>query len=164
MEISLAIALGVLFFGGGLAYWSLRRKLLAQEEVLQEMAPLSLLPDRLQALAKIIEDLDPEQVRTEFERMHENLLRIEDLAAAPTAEGAKAPSRPQIVRALVLRWLRDEGYYSVRIRNEDSELDSQEVSVVVEAVRRGLLLRGSIQVQGDQVAEAALDPSYSMFP
>ena len=163
MDISLAILLGALLLGGALGYWSLRRKLMAQEEILKEMAPLSLLPDRLQALAKIIEDLDPEQVRAEFERMHENLLRIEDLTAASSGS-LEAPSRPQAVRALVTRWMRDEGYYSVQIQNEDSELNSQEVSVVVQAVRQGLLVRGIVQVQGDQVAEAALDPSYSMFP
>jgi len=146
--------------------WWIVRRLNALESGLKDLSSLSLVPDRLHALAKVIEELDPKAVQAEFDRIHDSLSRLEDLAVTDSAadDGGDGASRPTTVRALAIRWLRDEGYYSARILNEDDELSGQEVEVVVEAIRDGLRHRGHVLVCGNEIQEANLDPSYSMFP
>jgi len=160
--IPIGLGLAVAFAG----LWWISRRLTAMESGLKELSPLALVPDRLQALAKVIEESDPEAVKAEFDRIHDALSRLEDLALTGPEAGAAGggTTRPAKVRAFVIRWLRDEGYYSARILNEDDELSGQEIEVVVEAVKDGLRYRGHVLVQGNEIQETNLDPSYSMFP
>lgn len=160
----LPIGLGLAVAVAGL--WWIFRRLNSMESGLKELSPLALIPDRLHALAKVIEELDPEAVKAEFDRIHDALSRLEDLAVTGPEAGVagEGTSRQVRVRALVIRWLRDEGYYSARILNEDDELNGHEIEVVVEAVKEGLFHRGHVLVHGNEIQEAHLDPSYSMFP
>jgi len=119
MDPVLALILGCLLTltvgGSGVLLWQLSKRLKRVEERLEAMQVLSLLPDRVQALARVVTDLNPNQIREEFERIHTALARLEALAASPAGVATPGASREEAVRALVHRWLRDEGYRSARI-------------------------------------------------
>ena len=156
METLLLVLLLLVIAGGASATWWLRGRLRDLEERLGEFAPLSLVPDRLQALARVIESLDPEQLREELESIRDALQRVEDLVAVPVVveEAGEEPELPIRVRAAIQRHLRDEGYEAV---NDPAKVRG-------ECRRRGLRILGTVLVEGERVVEADLAPSYTMFP
>jgi len=166
VETLLLVLLLLVIAGGASATWWLRGRLRDLEERLGEFAPLSLVPDRLQALARVIESLDPEQLREELESIRDALQRVEDLVAVPVVveETGEEPELPIRVRAAIQRHLRDEGYEAVNVLDEDEALASDPAKVRVECRRRGLRILGTVLVEGERVVEADLAPSYTMFP
>lgn len=161
------LALLVLNFLLALAgFWLLRSRLVEVEEALSELDHLALIPERIQSLAKQVEELEPEEIRMELDRLSAGLDRVEALIAVPAVTRAEtaAPTRPEVVRAAVTRHLKDEGYRSVSVLDVDEDLGGDPVTVRVEAVRQGLLAKGTVRVTGQRVTESQLDPSYSMFP
>ena len=165
MDTLLLVLLLLALAGGAAVTWWLRGRLRQTEERLQEFAPLSLVPDRLQALARVIESLDPEQVREELESIRDALQRVEDLVAVPVVveESAEEPELSVRVRAAIQRHLREEGYEAVNVVDEDAEL-SASGAVRVECRRHGLRILGTVQVKDERVVAADLSPSYTMFP
>jgi hypothetical protein len=156
----LALLLGVALF----ALWRQGRRLEEVSERLQEFSALAFLPDRVQALTRVVEAADLGGLHERMDRFGEGLSRVEDLAAALPEAGAVAGTRAQAVRARALRFLRDEGYLSVRILAEEAELEEDPAEVRVQALRRGAVVRGKVVVAGDEVAEVRLDPQYAAFP
>ena len=161
----LLLAFVVLLVGASCALlWRMRSRLIAMEDRLKELSSLAFLPDRVQALAKELEALAVDDVRAELAQLHQDLVRLEDVVSAPVTAPVEPPSRVQRVRALVTRFLREEGYLSVVIRSEDQALTENPAAVTIQAVRRGVVVQGVVQVVDDQIAEVRLDPSYSTFP
>lgn len=164
MELIL-LALVLLLLGAASALiWRVHGRMSGMEERLKELSALAFLPDRVQALAKELEALAVDDVRAELEQLHQDLVRLEDVMAVPVAAPVEPPSRIQMVRALVTRFLREEGYLSVVIESEDAVLDENPSSVAIHAVRKGVLVQGTVEVVDDHVSEVSLDPSYSTFP
>ena len=149
--VLLALLLGVALF----ALWRLARRVEEMGERLQEFSALSFLPDRVQALARALEAADLGSLHTRLDRFAEGLARVEDLAAAPPETGTSPGSRPQAVRARVLRLLREEGYQSIRILSEEEKLAEDPATVRIQATRRGTLVQGRVLVAGDEVVEIA---------
>jgi hypothetical protein len=166
METLLLVLLLLVVAGGASATLWLRQRLRDLEERLREFAPLSLVPDRLQALARVIEELDPEEVREELEAIQAALQRVEDLAAVPAVVEKEAPEPPLPVRirAAVQRRLREEGYEGVNVLDEDVVLAGSPERVRVECRKRGLRILGTVTVVDERVTELDLAPSYTMFP
>ncbi len=152
-----------LALGGGAIFW-LRLRLNRLEEELRDFSPLSLVPDRLNALVKAVEAFDREEILHEISRIQEGLDRVESLSASPTQADAPAPTRAEAVAALVIRWLRAEEYVGIKIQADEDALGMDEVEVPVRAVRRGVLIQGHIRIRGEDVVEAQLEPSYTAFP
>jgi len=104
METALLVIVSLsLLLGLGIAWWLFSRAR-AVEERFEQFSALALVPDRLQALARVLEELDPPQLRAEIDNLRSTLERIEDLAAVPPGSVADAEDpvdRPQRVRALV---------------------------------------------------------------
>jgi hypothetical protein len=156
VTLLLAVAIGLL--------WLQRARLTVVEEKLRELGSLAFLPDRVQALAQELEALAVDDVRAELEQLHKDLVRIEDVMSVPIAAPPVPPSREQSVRAAVTRYLREEGYLSVVILDEDSDLEADPAVVAISALRNGTQLRGSVEVVGELISSCKLDPSYSSFP
>lgn len=156
----LALLLGVALF----ALWRQGRRLEEVRERLDEFSALAFLPDRVQALTRVVEAADLGGLHERMDRFGEGLSRVEDLAAALPESGGAIGSRAQAVRARALRFLREEGYLSVRILGEEAELEADPAEVRVQALRRGTVVRGRVVVVGDEVAEVRLDPHYAAFP
>lgn len=164
MQIALLVAIIVLAGVTGAMLWRMYGLLESMQERLKELSSLAFLPDRVQALAKELEALAVDDVRAELEQLHQDLTRLEDVVSVPVAAPTEPPSRVQQVRALVTRFLREEGYLSVVIKSEDAELELEPAVVAVQAVRKGVMVQGTVEVVEDHVAEVRLDPSYSTFP
>lgn len=164
MQIALLVAIIVLAGVTGVMLWRMHGLLESMQGRLKELSALAFLPDRVQALAKELEALAVDDVRAELEQLHQDLTRLEDVVSVPVAAPVEPPSRVQQVRALVTRYLREEGYLSVVIRSEDADLDMDPCVVSVQAVRKGVMVQGTVEVVEDHVAEIRLDPSYSTFP
>ncbi|MDP6849929.1 MAG: hypothetical protein QGH51_09515 [Planctomycetota bacterium] len=166
METLLLLLVCVLLIGSmGTAWWQWSRSR-RFEERLDEFSALTLVPDRLQALARSLEDLDPPQLRAELDALRRALDRIEDLAAVPPGTSVKAEGveRSRQVRALVGRHLREEGCRAVNILDSEDALEEEELAVRVECLRDGLRVLGTVKVSGNQVESTDLDSSYTMFP
>ena len=99
-----------------------------------------------------------------MERLAEGVARVEDLVVAPAQSGQAVSSRAQVVRARVIRHLREEGLSSVRVQSDDAELEQDPAQVQIRALRRGTLLHGSVTVVGEDVVDVRLDPIYTAFP
>lgn len=164
MELALLVLACLLGGGALVALWRQHRRLLEIEERIQEAAPLSFLPDRVQAVARAIEGADLHGLHERVEGIAAGLARVEDLVVAPASGQGASGSRAQQVRARVLRQMRDEGYGSIRILSAEQDLESDPSEVRVQALRRGVLVSGSVQVAGDEVVEIRLDPLYTAFP
>ncbi|MDA1259688.1 MAG: hypothetical protein O3A20_03615 [Planctomycetota bacterium] len=164
MELALIVLLALLLGVALFALWRQSRRLEEVSERLDEFRALAFLPDRVQALARVVEAADLGSLHERLDRFGEGLSRVEDLAAALPETGTVSGTRLQSVRARTLRFLRDEGYHSVRILSEDSELEADPAEVRVQALRRGTVVRGRVVVAGDEVAEIRLDPHYAAFP
>lgn len=164
MELALIFLLALLLGVALFALWRQSRRLEEVNERLEEFSALAFLPDRVQALTRVVEAADLGGLHERMDRFGEGLSRVEDLAAALPEAGAVAGTRAQAVRARALRFLRDEGYLSVRILAEDAELEEDPAEVRVQALRRGAVVRGKVVVAGDEVAEVRLDPQYAAFP
>jgi len=143
--------------------WGLAKEL---EERMDRFTALSLVPDRLQALARVLEDLNPPELRAELDALRSALGRVEDLAASPIPGGAieTSASRPVAVRALIIRHLREEGCRAVRILDEDEALSREELEVRIECLRDGTRVLGTVRVLEDAVIGSDLASSYTMFP
>lgn len=165
METTL-LALMLLLLCAALALlWRIHRRLERLDEKIRSLAPLDFVPDRLQVLAKRIESLDLDPMHATMDALVERMQRIEDLASTAAAPATpEAPARRQVVRAVVVRGLRDEGFESVRILSEESELDAEEPEIQVQAVRRGVQCAGTVRMVNGGVLEHHLQPSYSAFP
>lgn len=152
--------------GGASAIWWLSGRLHDLEERLQSFAHLSLVPDRLQALARVIEGLDAQGLREDVESVRAALRRVEDLVAAPAAAASPAPEPPLAarLRAAIQRRLREEGYEAVNVVDEDAQLAESPARVRVEARRRGQRILGNVTLEGERVVEIDLSPSFTMFP
>lgn len=152
----LAVVIGLL--------WGQRGRLTSIEEKLRELGTLAFLPDRVQALAKELEALAVDDVRAELEQLHKDLVRLEDVVSVPVAAAAAPPSREQIVRAVVTRYLREEGYLAVAIDDDESEIHNDPAQVTISALRNGVQMHGQVEVIGDMIGAVELDPSYTSFP
>jgi hypothetical protein len=152
----LAVVIGLL--------WGQRGRLASLEEKLRELGTLAFLPDRVQALAKELEALAVDDVRAELEQLHKDLVRLEDVVSVPVAAAAEPPSREQIVRAVVTRYLREEGYLAVAIVDEESEFHADPAQVKISALRNGVQMHGQVEVVGEMIGAVELDPSYTSFP
>lgn len=164
MELILLVVVLLLLGAACALIWRVHGRMAGMEERMKELSSLAFLPDRVQALAKELEALAVDDVRAELEQLHQDLVRLEDVIAVPVAAPGEPPSRVQMVRALVTRFLREEGYISVVIDSEDGALEENPVSVLIHAVRKGVMVQGAVQVVDDHIAEVSLDPSYSSFP
>jgi len=164
MEIILLVLVLLLLGASAVLLWRVHGRMAGVEERLKELSSLAFLPDRVQALAKELEALAVDDVRAELEQLHQDLVRLEDVVSVPAVALVEPPSRVQMVRALVTRFLREEGYLAVVIDSDDSALQENPASVSVHAVRNGVMVQGTLEVVDDHVAEVSLDPSYSTFP
>jgi type II secretory pathway component PulM len=142
----------------------LRAQLQRQEKALEELAGLGFLPDRVQALTREVEARDISGLLKEMEALHHGIDRLEDGMAAPPPAAPAAVSRPQSVRAMVTRFLREEGYHGVVIDNTDEELESERVDVRLRATRKGAQWRGRLTVDGENIADMHLEAAFSAFP
>jgi len=164
MTIVLLFVLLAVTVATGVLLWQQRGQLQRQQQKIDELAVLSFLPDRVQALAREVEACDVSALMKEMEALHHGLDRLEDgLAAPPPAVQGDVP-RPQAVRALVARYLRDEGYHAVVIENQDQELQSARLDVRMRATREGAQWRGQVTVDGDEVVDLRLEAAFSAFP
>ena len=164
LELALLVLVCVLLAVHLGLQWAQRARLMSMEEKLRELGTLAFLPDRVQALAKELEALAVDDVRAELEQLHKDLVRLEDVVSVPITAAAEPPSREQIVRAVVTRHLREEGYLSVAICEESSELETDPARVQISALRNGVQVHGSLEVVGDSIGTVELDPSYTSFP
>ncbi|RMH01226.1 MAG: hypothetical protein D6702_11960 [Planctomycetota bacterium] len=166
MDSLLLVLLLLSLAGGAASLWWLRGRLRRLEERLDALEILNLVPDRLQALARVIERLDPERLRTEIEGIRAALARVEDLVAVPAVveQEAPEPDPATVVRAVVRRYLREEGYEAVNVLSPDEELTGERCEVRVECRRRGLRILGSVTLEEGRVVATDLSPSYTMFP
>ena len=164
MDLILLVLVLLLLGAASALIWRVHGRVAGMEERMKELSALAFLPDRVQALAKELEALAVDDVHAELEQLHQDLVRLEDVMAVPMAASVEPPSRIQMVRALVTRFLREEGFLSVVIKSEDAELEENPVAVSVHAVRKGVLVQGTVDVVDDHIAEISLDPSYSTFP
>ena len=100
MDPVLALILGCLLTfmvaGAGVVLWQVSKRLKRVQERLEAMQVLSLLPDRVQALSRVVEDLDPGLIREEFERI-ETLQAARDLGTAGVAVSVSIPFSPEII-------------------------------------------------------------------
>lgn len=166
VDTLLLVLLLLALAGGAAATLWLRGRLRDLEERLESFASLSLVPDRLQALARAIEGFDPQGLRDEVESVRAALQRVEDLVAAPAAAAPAAPEAPLAtrLRAAIQRRLREEGYEAVSVVDDDARLAEAPARVRVEARRRGQRIVGSVTLEGERVVEIDLSPSFTMFP
>lgn len=164
MEVILLVLVLLLLAAIFAVLWMARGRIHAMEAKLRELSSLAFLPDRVQALAKELEALAVDDVRAELEQLHKDLVRLEDVVAVPFVGSSEPPSREQMVRALVTRFLRDEGYSSVVIDDAESELDADLSTVLVTAMKHGARIHGSVIVEGNTIGAVDLEPSYTSFP
>jgi len=164
VELALLILLCALAGVALFAAWRVLRRLDDLEERLQETAPLSFLPDRIQTLGRKLEAVDAAGLQERMEALAEGLARVEDLVVAPADKGLTVSSRAQLVRARIIRHLREEGLSSVRVQSGDADLEQDPAQVQVRALRRGTLLQGAVTVVGEDVVDVRLDPIYTAFP
>lgn len=164
MELALLFLLTLLLGVALYALWRQGRQLEKVSERLDDFSALAFLPDRVQALTRAVEEAELDGLHDRLDRLGEALSRVEDLTAAPAEGAAEAGSRPQALRARILRFLRDEGCLSVRILSDDADLQSESAEVRVQAIRNGSLVRGRVVVEGDEIVEIRLDPQYAAFP
>lgn len=149
---------------GGVAVFWFRIRLNRLEEELRDFRALSLLPDRLNALVKAVDDFDREEILHEIARIQEAVDRVESLAVASPSDDAPNASRAEVVKAIAIRWLRAEEYIGVQIGADEDDMGGEDVEVPVRAVRNGVLVQGRLHIRGDDVVEADLEPSYTAFP
>ena len=123
-------------------FWLFSRRLSSVDEAFKSLSSLPSLVNRLKDLEDSVAKKDSDLVSEELSKIWDSLNRLEDLLIVGARKNNVEISRTALVRTLVLKWLRDEGYYSVKILNDADELDCEQVEVVVEAVRNGLLHRG----------------------
>ncbi|MCP4093705.1 MAG: hypothetical protein GY747_09680 [Planctomycetes bacterium] len=164
MELALLVVVCLLLGVAIALLWLQRSRLSAVEEKLREIGTLAFLPDRVQALAKELEALAVDDVRAELDQLHKDLVRLEDIVSVPATAPATPPSRDQVVRAAVTRYLREEGFLSVVLMDEESDFTADPAVVQISALRNGVQMRGSVEVQGDMIGAVELDPSYTSFP
>lgn len=164
METILLAILTLLVVGVLALLWRMQKRVEVLQEKIGGLASLDFVPDRLQALARQVETLDLDPVCASLERVVERVQRVEDLASTATAIPSAPPERKQIVRALIVRNLRDEGYEAIRILSPEADLDAEKVVVQVQAVRRGVSCNGTVEVDHEALGGIQLEPSYSAFP
>ena len=164
MELALLVVVCLLLGVTIALLWLQRTRLASVEDKLRELGTLAFLPDRVQALAKELEALAVDDVRAELDQLHKDLVRLEDIVSVPTSAPAAPPSRDQVVRAAVTRHLREEGFLSVVIADDESDLTADPAVVRISALRNGVQMRGSVEVQGEMIGAVELDPSYTSFP
>jgi hypothetical protein len=119
MELVLLVIVILLIGASSALVWRVHGRMVGMEERLKELSALAFLPDRVQALAKELESLAVDEVRGELEQLHQDLTRLEDVMSVPVLAPVEPPSRVQMMRALVTRFLREEGYISVVLRSDD---------------------------------------------
>jgi len=164
METTL-LALALLLLTAALVLlWRLQRRVAAVEDKLRALATLDFVPDRLQLLAKRIEGLDLDPLHAAMDGFGERMQRLEDLASTAVPSQAEMPDRRRVIRALVVRALRDEGFESVRILSDEDELDGDSMQVRVQAVRRGVQCSGKVEIADGGLAGIDVEPSYSAYP
>ena len=164
METTL-LALALLLLAAALVLlWRLYRRTAAIEDKLRALSALDFVPDRLQMLAKRIEELDLDPLHGAMEGFGERMQRLEDLASTAAPASNEMPDRRRIIRALVVRTLRDEGFESVRILSSEDELDGDSMEVRVQAVRRGVQCAGTVEIADGGLAGIHVEPSYTAFP
>ncbi len=167
METTLLIIVSLsLVLGLGIGWWLFSRARQIEERI-EQFSALALVPDRLQALARSIEDLDPPQLRAELDMLRSTLERVEDLAAVPPGSASlleDPESRPQRLRALITRELRAEGYRGIKVIEDDEILLANKVELRVECQRDGLRILGTVRLEGEKLIATDLNPSYTMFP
>lgn len=135
------------------------------EEVRSSAGDLPVLIERLEVLEQRIHTLDPEPLRAELAKLR---LAVDGLAAAPPVpepiqSDEKLP-RSLEVRGLVERSLAARGLTEIRLLNEASELEAEELEVRVEAMRDGLVSKGRVHVVGTEVRAVQLDDNLRQFP
>jgi hypothetical protein len=134
-------------------------------EVRKSTEDLPALIERMDVLEQRIHTLDLEPLRAELAKLR---LAVDGLAAAPPTpepihSDQKQP-RSLEVRGLVERSLAARGFTEVRVLNEASELEADELEVRVEAVREGLVTKGRVHVVGTEVRAVQLDDTLRQFP
>lgn len=135
------------------------------KEVRKSANELPALIERLDALEQRIHTLDPEPVRAELAKLR---LAVDGLAAAPpTPEPIQSDEklpRSLEVRGLIERSLAARGLSEIRLLNDASELEAEELEVRVEAMREGLVTKGRVHVVGTEVRAVQLDDTLRQFP
>ena len=164
METILLAVLTLLILGVIALLWRMQKRVEVLEEKIGGLATLDFVPDRLQALARQIETLDLDPICATLEKIVERVQRIEELASTAAPLQSAPPQRKQIVRALIVRSLRDEGFEAIRILSPEADLDAEKVVVQVQAVRRGVSCNGTVEVDYEALGGIQLEPSYSAFP
>ena len=164
METTLLALVALLLVGVLVLLWRVHRRIAALEDTARALGTLDFVPDRLQVLAKRVEALDLEPLQLTLDGFGARMQRLEDLAGTAPAGPTEMPDRRRIIRALVVRALREEGFESVRILSEESELDGDSMDVQVQAVRRGVQCAGQVEIADGGIAGIHVEPSYSAFP
>ena len=135
------------------------------EEVRKSAGDVPGLIERMDVLEQRIHTLDPEPVRAELAKLR---LAVDGLAAAPPApepiHADEELPRSSELRGLVERSLAARGLTEIRLLNDASELDADELEVRVEAVRDGLVTKGRVHVVGTEVRAVQLDDTLRQFP
>jgi hypothetical protein len=135
------------------------------EELRRNAAALPGLIEGLDVLEQRIHTLDPEPVRAELAKLR---LVVDGLASAPpTPEPIRSDEklpRSLELRRLVERSLAARGMTEIRLLNDASEMDADELEVRVEAVRDGLVTKGRVHVVGTEVRAVQLDDTLRQFP
>jgi hypothetical protein len=135
------------------------------EELRSNAEVLPGLIDRIDVLEQRIHTLDPEPVRAELAKLR---LAVDGLAAAPPApepiQTDQQLTRSQELRGLVERSLAARGLTEIRLLNDPSEFDADELEVRVEAVCQGLVTKGRVHVVGSEVRAVQLDDTLRQFP
>ncbi len=134
------------------------------------------LGERLEALAAGLEQLRQKpqrletpplqagiaELRAAMERLEQSLL--EGAPASPSSPEGPVRTRPERVAGAVRERLRREGYDSVKLLTSYGDLLGDPVTVRLEAYRNGLLMKGMVKVEGEEVVEEKLLSALKMFP
>jgi len=135
------------------------------EEVRKSAGALPSLIERIDTLEQRIHTMDPEPVRAELAKLR---LAVDGLAEAPPAPEPihtdEQLTRSQELRSLVERSLSARGLTEIRVLNDASELDADELEIRVEAVCDGLVTKGRVHVVGTEVRAVQLDDTLRQFP
>ena len=132
------------------------------EELLKGLGTLEELSQELRRLRERLPQTDLKPVEDLLRGIHESV-RSNEVAVRQLLEQLR-PHPETELRGVIERSFAKQGYGEVRIRSDLTRIGAGPQRLQVEVTREGVAYKGFVVVQGGNVVDSRLLPTYEVFP